>query len=213
MASKPQEYKGEKITIRFDGKRCIHSRNCVLGLPKVYQANVKGPWVNPDNGTVEEVVAVAKSCPSGAITFERHDDGDAEIAPDVNVIRVLENGPLTVVADLHIDGEEPRTRATLCRCGDSKNKPFCDGTHKKASFVATGEPETEESEPLEVRNGQLKITPYPNGPLGFAGNVEICSGTGRTLNRTTKGALCRCGHSKNKPYCDGSHKAASFTTE
>jgi len=208
-----EEYKGEKMTIRFDGDVCIHSRNCVLGLPNVFQANVQGPWINPDNGTVEELIAVARSCPSGAITYERHDGGEAERAPDVNVIRVLENGPLAVNADLHIEGEEPRTRATLCRCGASKNKPFCDGSHNTAGFSATGEPPTEDSESLEARGGPLKITPYPNGPLGFAGNVEICAGTGRTVNRMTKGALCRCGQSKNKPFCDGSHKTAGFTTE
>jgi len=210
-ANVADDYRGEKITIRFDGGRCIHSRNCVLGLPNVFRANVQGPWIKPDSANVEELIAVAKSCPSGAITYERHDGGDAERAPDVNVIRVLENGPLAVVADLHIKGQEPRTRATLCRCGASRNKPFCDGAHKKAGFTATGELPTEESEPLEVRNGKLEITPFPDGPLGFAGNVEIIAGTGRTLNRTTKGALCRCGHSKNKPYCDGSHKAAGFT--
>ena len=209
----PEEYSGENITIKFDGAKCIHSRNCVLGLPKVFQANVEGRWIAPDNGTVEELIAVARSCPSGAITYERHDGGDAERVPDVNVIRVLENGPLAINADLHIEGEEPRTRATLCRCGDSKKKPYCDGSHKKEGFTATGELPTEESEPLEVRNGKLEITPFPDGPLGFAGNVEIIAGTGRTLNRTTKGALCRCGASKNKPYCDGSHKAAGFRAE
>jgi CDGSH-type Zn-finger protein/uncharacterized Fe-S cluster protein YjdI len=213
MSAKPQDYRGAEITIRFDGSKCIHSRNCVLGLPNVFQANVPGEWIQPDNASVEQLIAVARSCPSGAITYERHDDGDAERAPDVNVIRVLENGPLAVTADLHIEGQEPRTRATLCRCGASKNKPFCDGSHNAAGFTATGELPTEESEPLEVRNGRLEITPFPDGPLGFSGNIEICSGTGRTLNRTTKGALCRCGESKNKPYCDGSHKAAGFTAE
>jgi CDGSH-type Zn-finger protein/uncharacterized Fe-S cluster protein YjdI len=213
MASGSEVYKGDNITIKFDGAKCIHSRNCVLGLPNVFQANVPGPWINPDNGTSEELIAVAKSCPSGAITYERHDGGDEERAPDVNVIRVLENGPLAVVADLQIEGQEPSTRATLCRCGASENKPFCDGSHKDAGFSSTGELATEESEPLEVRNGPLKITPFPDGPLGFAGNVEIIAGTGRTLNRTTKGALCRCGASKNKPYCDGSHKAAGFKAD
>jgi len=207
------EYKGAKITIHFDGEKCIHSRNCVLGLPKVFQADAQGPWIKPDNASVEELIAVARSCPSGAITYQRHDGGDAERAPDVNVIRVLENGPLAVTADLHIEGQEPRKRAALCRCGASKNKPFCDGTHEKAGFTATGELPTEDSAPLEARNGKLEITPFPNGPLGFAGNVEFIAGTGRTLNRLTKGALCRCGHSETKPYCDGSHKAAGFTTE
>ena len=213
MAGKVHEYAGEQITIRFDGSKCIHSRNCVLGLPEVFQANAKGPWIKPDNGAVEDLIAVARSCPSGAITYERKDSGPAERAPAVNVIRVLENGPLAVTADLRIKGQENATRATLCRCGDSKNKPYCDGTHKEAGFSATGEPATEASEPLEVRDGTLEITPFPNGPLGVSGSVEICAGTGRTLNRVTKTALCRCGASKNKPYCDGSHKAAGFTAE
>ena len=121
MASGPLEYKGKNITITFDGAKCIHSRNCVLGLPNVFQANVEGPWINPDNSTVEELIAVARSCPSGAITYERNDGGETERAPDVNVIRVLENGPLAVAADLHIEGQEPTTRATLCRCGASKH--------------------------------------------------------------------------------------------
>jgi CDGSH-type Zn-finger protein/uncharacterized Fe-S cluster protein YjdI len=208
-----EEYKGEKISIRFDGEKCIHSRNCVLALPRVFQSNVQGQWIKPDNATVEELVAVARSCPSGAITYERRDGGDAERKPAVNVIRVLENGPLAISADLHIAGEEPRTRATLCRCGETRNKPFCDGSHAQAEFKATGELPTEESEPLEERNGRLEITPYPNGPLGFSGAVELCSGTGRLLNRMTKGALCRCGHSKNKPYCDGAHSEMGFTTD
>ena len=213
MSSKVQEYRGETITVRFDGGKCIHSRNCVLGLPKVFQANAPEPWIKTDNGTLVDIVAAAHNCPSGAITYERLDDGPAEQAPEINAIRVLENGPLAVHADTHIQGHEPRTRATLCRCGASKNKPYCDGSHTKDGFAATGEPATEESEPLEVRGGRLEVTPFPNGPLGIAGNVEICAGTGRTLNRTTKTALCRCGHSQNKPYCDGSHNAAGFTTD
>jgi CDGSH-type Zn-finger protein/uncharacterized Fe-S cluster protein YjdI len=213
MANTTNEYQGKKITIRFDGSKCIHSRNCVLGLPKVFEANAPGPWIHPDEGTIEELVAVARSCPSGAITYERHDGGPAERAPDVNVIRVLENGPLAVLADYEIDGIETGFRTTLCRCGESTNKPFCDGSHTKIDFAATGEPATEKSEPLEERGGRLAITPFPNGPLGIAGPVEICAGTGRAINRVSKTALCRCGASKNKPYCDGSHTAAGFTTD
>jgi CDGSH-type Zn-finger protein len=61
-----------------------------------------------------------------------------------------------------------------------------------------------------VRNGPLKVDPAVNGPLVVSGNLEICAGTGRTVARVTKTALCRCGHSKNKPFCDGSHVAAGF---
>jgi CDGSH-type Zn-finger protein len=139
--------------------------------------------------------------------------GSGGRAPDANVIRVLENGPLDVTGDIHIADDEPRNRARLCRCGGSENKPFCDDSHRINGFIATGEPPTEESGPLEAHNGKLQITPFPNGPLGIAGPVEICSGTGHTLNRTTRIALCRCGHSKSKPYCDGSHRRVGFTTE
>jgi CDGSH-type Zn-finger protein len=118
---------------------------------------------------------------------------------------VRENGPLAVNAEIVLAGARIGTRATLCRCGESKNKPYCDGSHVAAAFAATGEPATKESVQLANRGGSLEITPYPNGPLGVAGPVEIISGTGRTVNRVERTALCRCGDSSNKPYCDGAH--------
>ena len=77
-------------------------------------------------------------------------------------------------------------------------------------FVASGEPVTAKFEALPVRNGPVNLTPIPSGPLKAAGNLEVVSGTGRTCNKVTETYLCRCGHSNNKPYCDGSHKAAGF---
>lgn len=100
--------------------------------------------------------------------------------------------------------------ATLCRCGASKQKPFCDGSHVDAGFAASGESATRESQPLAVRNGSLVVAPQKNGPLQLEGNLEICCGTGRTIDRATKTWLCRCGHSANKPFCDGSHRKAGF---
>jgi CDGSH-type Zn-finger protein/uncharacterized Fe-S cluster protein YjdI len=208
-----QKYPGAQTTIHFDSKKCIHSRHCVLTLPDVFRANVKGPWIFPDAADGEAIAALAQRCPSGAITYQRHDTNKQEQAPQVNTVRVLENGPLAVHADIHIDNQPPMFRATLCRCGASQNKPFCDGSHAAAGFAATGEPLTQASEPLEQRDGPLKITPASNGPLIVNGNVEIVGGTGRTLMRTTQAALCRCGASGNKPYCDGSHARINFTAE
>ena len=102
-------------------------------------------------------------------------------------------GPLAINAEIVLAGAPIGTRATLCRCGASKNKPYCDGSHVAAAFAATGEPPTSTSAPLAKRDGALAITPYPNGPLGVAGAVEIISGTGRTIDRVEKTALCRCG--------------------
>jgi CDGSH-type Zn-finger protein len=67
--------------------------------------------------------------------------------------------------------------------------------------------------PLAMRDGVLTISSQKNGPLLVEGSVEIVSGTGRTMNRTTKAFLCRCGHSANKPYCDGTHKSIGFKSE
>jgi len=212
MAEKTEEYRGKHIVVRFDGTQCIHSRNCVLGHPGAFVPNAEGPWIKPDAASADRVAAIAMSCPSGAITFERLDEGAQEIAPEVNVVRVRENGPLVFHADLNIEGQPARFRATLCRCGASKNKPYCDGSHSAAGFSATGEPSSEKSEPLSARNGTLRIKPRDNGPLLVEGPLEICAGSGRTIMRTTKTALCRCGQSSNKPYCDGTHNKTGFKT-
>lgn len=207
-----ESVRGKALTIHFDGGKCIHARNCVMSAPAVFKANVTGPWIDPDAAAAEELAAVAKNCPSGAITYERHDGGASEIAPPVNTIRVRENGPLAVHAELHIDGQPPCHRATLCRCGHSANKPFCDGAHAGKSFIATGEPPaTAETELPPQRDGVLSVKPAANGPLLVNGNCELVSGTGRVIQRSGKMALCRCGASKNKPFCDGSHKAIGFT--
>jgi CDGSH-type Zn-finger protein/uncharacterized Fe-S cluster protein YjdI len=208
-----QEYRGQAIVIHFEGKKCIHSRNCVLGGPEVFVPNAPGAWIQPDGAPAEEVAALARNCPSGAITYERLDGGPAEAAPSVNVIRVLENGPLAVRATLEIEGQPPMLRATLCRCGASKTKPFCDSSHVAAHFAATGEPGLQDSAPLAQRGGKLAVKPLRNGPLVVTGNLEICTGTGHTLTRTQRAVLCRCGSSRNKPFCDGTHAQIDFTTE
>jgi CDGSH-type Zn-finger protein len=144
---------------------------------------------------------------------ERLDGGPAEQPPKVNVLRLRENGPLAVHAPVRIDGREVGFRVTLCRCGTSKRKPFCDGSHAAAQFVATGEPPTQESAPLAQRDGPLEVVAKPDGPLRLIGALEIVSGTGRTVDRCTEAFLCRCGASSRKPYCDGTHKRIGFKSD
>jgi CDGSH-type Zn-finger protein/uncharacterized Fe-S cluster protein YjdI len=198
------------VSIKFEANRCIHSRFCVLWQPQVYKANVKGSWLTPGADSVEAVVAVAQNCPSRAIQYQRHDGQADERAPPVNMMNIRENGPLAVRAQIILDQKPIGFRATLCRCGASKNKPFCDNSHHDLPFTATGEPATIDMPPLASRDGPLQIDALPNGPLRVQGNLEICSGTGRTVKRTNGEALCRCGQSASKPFCDGSHKRAGF---
>ena len=202
---------GKAVTIRFNGRRCIHARFCVLGQPNVFKANVDGPWLAPDEATsAEDLVAVSEACPSGAIQYTRHDGGPEERPPQVNQIRLRENGPLAVRAALSLDGEEIGFRATLCRCGRSRNKPFCDNSHIEAGFTATGEPATAEGATLDVRDGTLAVRPQKNGPYMVNGNVEVLSGTGRRVTTERALVLCRCGGSSNKPFCDGTHIRIGF---
>jgi CDGSH-type Zn-finger protein/uncharacterized Fe-S cluster protein YjdI len=201
---------GTHIDVVYSGQRCIHARHCVLALPGVFRANVEGPWIHPDATSVEQLVTIAQMCPSGAIRYRRHDGGAEEPAPPVNLIQIRENGPLGIRAQIVLDGEPAGMRAVLCRCGASKRKPYCDGSHNDAQFKATGEPDTVVSQPLAARGGPLRIDPETNGPLAVTGNLEICCGTGRTINRVTSVRLCRCGGSSNKPYCDDTHRRNGF---
>lgn len=205
--------KGKAVTVHFDGARCVHSRNCVLDHPDVFVPNVEGEWIHPDAASADEVMRIAKNCPSGAIQCERHDGGEPEAPPVVNTVRVRENGPLAFNAPLSIRGRVDGLRATLCRCGASKNKPWCDGSHAAIGFSATGEPPIAESKPLQARDGALRIEPQKDGPLKVTGNLEVVSGTGHTVDRVTETWLCRCGHSQNKPFCDGSHKRVGFVAD
>ena len=201
---------GAKLDLIYEGKRCIHSRFCVTLAPQVFLANVKGPWIHPDALPVERLVDVAHACPSGAIRYQRRDGEPGEGVPPVNLCGLREGGPYAFRGALVIDGAPAPFRATLCRCGASRNKPYCDGSHHALGFSATGEPPSGNTDMLPVRDGPLAIDPQPNGPLSVRGNLEITSGTGRVVARVTSALLCRCGGSAAKPFCDGTHARIGF---
>jgi CDGSH-type Zn-finger protein/uncharacterized Fe-S cluster protein YjdI len=204
---------GPDIEIQYTGRRCIHARFCVTGAPKVFLANVQGPWIHPETMPVERLVDIAHACPSGAIQYRRLDGKEDEQPPPVNLTTVREAGPLAVRAELILAGKPAGYRATLCRCGASSHKPYCDGSHKDAGFGASGEPPTQAADMLPVRDGPLRVDPEPNGPLAVSGNLEIVSGTGRVVARITSARLCRCGSSQNKPFCDGTHARIGFRAD
>jgi CDGSH-type Zn-finger protein len=182
----------------------------VTGAPEVFRANVQGAWLHPDAVEVERVVEIAHACPSGAVQYRRKDGVHDETAPPVNLASIRESGPYAFRGQLELDGAPIGFRATLCRCGASKNKPFCDSSHREVGFNATGEPASAQTDSLAVRNGVLAIDPQLNGPLSVHGNLEITSGTGRVVSRVTAAKLCRCGGSATKPFCDGTHARIGF---
>ena len=201
---------GRDMTLIFEARRCIHSRLCVTGAPTVFLANVQGPWIHPDTMDTEHLVGIAEACPSGAIRYKRKGGRPDEAPPPVNLATIREAGPYAVRGQLRLDGVDAGYRATLCRCGASKNKPYCDGSHHDVGFTASGEPPTGKADMLPVRDGVLAVDPQPDGPLKVRGNLEIVSGTGRVVARVTTATLCRCGGSANKPFCDGTHARIGF---
>jgi len=205
-----EHIEGRDMTLIYEGKKCIHSRFCVTGAPGVFLANVVGPWIHPDAMPVDGLVEIAHACPSGAIRYQRKDGKADESAPPVNLLAIREAGPYAIRGELSIAGKPAHFRATLCRCGASKNKPYCDGSHHEVNFAASGEPPTGAADMLEVRNGPLAVEPQTDGPLQVRGNLEITSGTGRVVARVQQARLCRCGGSANKPFCDGTHARIGF---
>lgn len=215
--SKPiKQYPGSDADVRWDGRLCIHVGECGRSNDSLFETG-RDPWCDPNTVGADTTRAVVQRCPTGALTFTPKDGGAAEPPAALNRVVVANNGPLYVTGDLAIDGaadDMPGVafRAALCRCGMSKNKPFCDNSHEAAGFVDRGAI-GDEGPGMEATGGPLKIGKAPNGPLLLSGNVELVTAAGRVAWRGTKAALCRCGKSQNKPFCDGAHKPAGFTAE
>jgi CDGSH-type Zn-finger protein/uncharacterized Fe-S cluster protein YjdI len=213
---KPVSYEGRQADVQWDDRLCIHVGECGRAKNELFVAG-RQPWCEPDRVSVDDVVDVVRRCPSGALTYRRKDGGQGETAVAENRVAVMYDGPLYLRGDLHIEGAAQdmpgvRFRAALCRCGQSKRKPFCDNSHETAGFQDYGAV-GETGEGFDVPGGKLTVSPAPNGPLLLTGNFTIVAATGRKAWKGTKAALCRCGHSNNKPFCDGSHKDAGFRTE
>jgi CDGSH-type Zn-finger protein/uncharacterized Fe-S cluster protein YjdI len=218
MAEKIHEYRSEQITVQYNVKRCIHAAECARGLPVVFDPKQK-PWAQPANAGADEVAAVIERCPTGALHYQRQDGGAQETTPERNTILLTVNGPLYLRGDLTVTSADGNhnwqdTRLALCRCGASQNKPFCDNTHIEAGFQAAGTREAMPDGAAEIGvGGTLAITPATNGPLLLQGNFEIWGADQQLIFQGDKTALCRCGQSQNKPFCDGTHRKVGFQAE
>lgn len=133
-----QEYQNDEITVRFNPNICAHSAICIKKLPGVF--NLKGkPWVNLSGATKQEIVSLIQKCPSGALTYELKGNANPEPMIAANVIAVMANGPLRLSGQVRIVDDSGKVlfegdRCTLCRCGASDKKPFCDGSHFRVGF-------------------------------------------------------------------------------
>lgn len=207
------DFPGEKVDVVWDGRLCIHIGECGQAKGDLFVGGRK-PWCQPDLVSPGEVKGVVERCPSGALYYEVKDGGETEKADAENTLIVVYNGPYYVRGDLEIEGAADdmpgvKYRAALCRCGLSKNKPYCDNTHEAGKFQDYGAV-GEQGEELVESGGKLSVSLMPDGPLIISGNLTMFAGSGRKAWQGTNVALCRCGASANKPFCDGSHTTAGF---
>lgn len=131
------KYEGAESTVFYNPMLCGHAAECGRLAKNIFNPAQK-PWVQPDNGTVEEVRAVVAACPSGALTIADESGSPTHIVADSPQISIEKNGPYWVTdVDLEapLQGEGMSTRKfVLCRCGQSGNKPYCDGTHRDKAW-------------------------------------------------------------------------------
>lgn len=137
------------------------------------------------------------------------------VEPGANVITLKVDGPMVCCGDITLVDATGKVllqdrEIYLCRCGESKKMPFCDGSHRQADFHDAGEFEDERAEKLDSTIGPLLISVKPDAMLSIKGSVTIQSADGRSHSQRSRGALCRCGQSNKKPFCDASHRRCGF---
>ncbi len=210
--SKVHRYASPAAVVSWDAARCIHAAECVHTLPAVFDPKAK-PWIRPDVADARALETAVERCPSGALSLHASDGATLLKAPATNTGLLTPQGPLYMRGKITLvrDGEATQeTRLALCRCGASLNKPYCDNSHRKAGFEDPGVlPASIPAEPGVDMGAPITITPTTNGPNQVSGPLTLHGSGGRTAFALTT-FLCRCGASRNKPYCDGSHRAIGF---
>lgn len=130
-------YTGKRLSIHDNRGICAHAGVCTDKLNNVFRMKME-PWIDPDQASTEEIKAVIDKCPSGALSYSIDGEEPSNLISEVT-INVLPDGPFEIVGDIEISDASllqgaSKNICTLCRCGQSNNKPFCDGSHWSAGF-------------------------------------------------------------------------------
>ena len=134
-ASRQQLIEGNGISMTDDGSLCEHAGFCGTRFTNVWTMMklTKDPEVR------ERARRMIANCPSGRLGFgPGHEELEPQFEPSLATIK---DGPLWVRGGIELEADdgfvyEKLNRMTLCRCGRSSNKPYCDGSHKNAGFQA-----------------------------------------------------------------------------
>lgn len=204
-------YEGEEVIVEFDLSRCIHTGDCSRDLSEVFNTKRSGRWVKPDAAPVADVARICAQCPTGALRcISKSTNQPMDVPPDHNTVQPIADGPLYVHADMTVNGKSGRGyRAAFCRCGASRLMPYCDNSHREVGFHDAGNVAV--SQPSKAaEDGKLVINTIPDGPLMIQGPFTLVDVAGHEVCVHSGAAMCRCGASNMKPYCDGSHTFSGF---
>ena len=157
----------------------------------------------------------SKSTDEKALDRWFHEQRGAERVPKrlevANELLVVNGGPLKMTGNItliHEDGSVTHSNdLNLCRCGSSKNKPICDDQHLEIEFFDSGAVQQLSDWMPVTRPQTITVTCIKNGPLKFRGYLRIHNKKGQECI-TMSGALCRCGQSSKKPFCDSARGCA-----
>ncbi len=140
-----KEYTNGEITVKWQADECIHATTCFKMLPEVFKPTER-PWVKMDGASTKKIIKTVEACPTNALTWQYNDSTNnkrnivmEKDKQEKKKITLFKNGPLHVPSDVDIiDGDgktlKPNEDKYICRCGHSKNKPFCDGSHMTTGF-------------------------------------------------------------------------------
>jgi uncharacterized Fe-S cluster protein YjdI len=140
MTSAHRDYRTEDIVVHWRAELCIHSARCVRALPAVFTPQER-PWIHVERASADQVADAVRRCPTGALQYTRLDGGVPETSNEEVTVTPVTNGPLYVSGAVRVVTEAGTvlaegTRVALCRCGQTRNAPFCDNSHREAGFRA-----------------------------------------------------------------------------
>lgn len=153
-----RQYSNGEITVFWKPSKCIHATTCFRELIEVFNPG-RRPWVNMKGAPTRRIIEVVNKCPTQALEWKYNKDMDPEALAASHLMQdeetpetlspedikkpakvtIMKDGPIVVEGNFQVigkDGEKLKSMimTSFCRCGNSKNMPFCDGTHRKIGF-------------------------------------------------------------------------------
>ena len=140
MDNVKKKYTNGEITVFWEPDLCNHSAICFRMLPKVFKPAYR-PWIEIDGATTEEIIKTVKLCPTKALYYKlsKEEPMESNKLSEKTIITLLQDGPLLLNGNFEMLDNEGNVlicdeNIALCRCGASKRKPFCDGSHTDINF-------------------------------------------------------------------------------